>query len=175
MRARVMPHPFPRFANASLEFFSFLQFKARPINVHMNEWELKMWKSFFFWPIFWLSFRPRKPDCKLHKKLTQLGKGKKSEFLSWKPIQCVVKILPKLSPKKSDKKWNFRTLKQWSDSPEHLITNFCASKKSIFCDFKIDGKVRRRTIEKVSLISQRTGNRKSLGKFNLPSFSFFSA
>ena len=93
-------------------------------------------KVFFFWPIFWLSFRPRKPDCKLHKKLTQLGKGKKSESLSWKPIQCVVKILAKLSPKKSDKKWNFRTLKQWSDSPEHLITNFCA-RKAFFVTLKL--------------------------------------
>ncbi len=46
-------------------------------------------------------------------------------------------------------------------------------KKEFFCVFKIDGKVRRRTIEKVRLKSQRTGNRKYIGKFNQPSFSFF--
>jgi hypothetical protein len=124
-------------------------------------------------PIFWLSFRPRKPDCKLHKKLTQLGKGKKIWISQLKTHSVCCKNLGQtFTRKKSDKKMKIQDTKTmewfaWTFDYELLC------KKGIFCDFKIDGKVRRRTIEKVRLKSQRTGNRKSLGKFNQPSFSFF--
>lgn len=100
------PTPSPALQMRNLNSFLFFSSKR---DLSMCTWTNESWKCekvCFFGQYFDFHSDQENLIVNYTKNLLSWVREKKSESFSWKPIQCVVKILPKLSPKKVTKNEN---------------------------------------------------------------------
>ena len=105
------PTPSPALQMRNLNSFLFFSSKR---DLSMCTWTNESWKCekvCFFGQYFDYHSDQENLIVNYTKNLLSWVREKKSESFSWKPIQCVVKILPKLSPEKKWQKMKFQDTK----------------------------------------------------------------